>query len=159
MTRTRLAALATVLVLAGCAGPGASGSSPGAGAPAPAPDRAQGAPGAPRTETRAGGLVVEDLTVGDGAIAEKGMTAFVHYTGWLTDGTKFDSSLDRDQPFQFRIGAGSVIRGWDEGVVGMRAGGTRKLTIPPALGYGERAVGPIPANSTLVFEVQLLAVR
>ena len=105
-------------------------------------------------------LTYQDLVVGTGAEAAKGMTASVHYTGWLTDGTKFDSSLDRGRPFPFRIGAGSVIRGWDEGVAGMRVGGKRKLTIPPALAYGERGYpGAIPPNATLVFDVELLDVK
>ncbi len=106
------------------------------------------------------GLKYVDEKVGDGSLAEKGMTASVHYTGWLTDGTKFDSSLDRGQPFPFQLGAGSVIRGWDEGVVGMRVGGKRKLMIPSALGYGERGYPPvIPPNADLVFDVELLGVK
>ena len=106
------------------------------------------------------GLKYVDLKVGDGAVAEEGVTATVHYTGWLTNGTKFDSSVDRNQPFEFKLGAGQVIRGWDEGVKGMRTGGKRKLTIPPELGYGERGAGSsIPPNSTLVFEVELLGVK
>ena len=106
------------------------------------------------------GLKYQDLQVGNGALAESGMTASVHYTGWLTDGTKFDSSVDRGAPFSFRIGAGQVIRGWDEGVKGMRVGGKRKLTIPPDLGYGAQgAGGVIPPNATLVFDVELLGVR
>ena len=105
------------------------------------------------------GLMYEDLVVGDGAIAEKGQTVSVHYTGWLTDGTKFDSSKDRNDPFQFPLGGGRVIRGWDEGVAGMQVGGTRKLTIPPQLGYGARgAGGVIPPNATLVFDVELLEI-
>jgi FKBP-type peptidyl-prolyl cis-trans isomerase FkpA len=107
------------------------------------------------------GLKYQDLKVGDGAIAESGKTVQVHYTGWLTDGTKFDSSVDRGQPFSFRLGAGNVIRGWDEGVKGMRIGGKRKLTIPPDLGYGAAGTpgGPIPPNATLVFDVELLDVH
>ncbi len=106
--------------------------------------------------TLAGGLKYVDLKVGDGDIAEAGLTATVHYTGWLTDGTKFDSSVDRE-PFPFRIGANQVIRGWDEGVKGMRIGGKRKLTIPPDMGYGANGYPPdIPPNATLVFDVELL---
>lgn len=109
--------------------------------------------------TTASGLVIEDLEVGQGATAEKGMRVSVHYTGWLTDGRKFDSSKDRNDPFVFPLGAGHVIRGWDEGVQGMQEGGRRKLTIPPELGYGARgAGGVIPPNATLVFEVELLKV-
>ncbi len=108
--------------------------------------------------TLASGLIIEDLVTGDGAEAAAGQEVTVHYTGWLTDGRKFDSSKDRDDPFVFPLGGGRVIRGWDEGVQGMKVGGTRKLTIPPALGYGARgAGGVIPPNATLVFEVELLA--
>ena len=103
------------------------------------------------------GLVIEELVVGEGAEACAGQMVSVHYTGWLTDGSKFDSSKDRDEPFEFPLGGRRVIAGWDEGVQGMRIGGTRKLTIPPALGYGTRgAGGVIPPNATLVFEVELL---
>jgi FKBP-type peptidyl-prolyl cis-trans isomerase len=105
------------------------------------------------------GLEIQDLKVGDGAEAVKGKKVSVHYTGWLTNGTKFDSSLDRGKPFQFQLGAGQVIQGWDQGVAGMKIGGKRKLTIPPDLGYGARgAGGVIPPNATLVFEVELLGV-
>ena len=105
-------------------------------------------------------MQIEELTVGTGTEAKKGHLAVVHYTGWLTDGTKFDSSLDRNDPFSFALGGGSVIRGWDEGVVGMKIGGKRKLTIPPHMGYGARgAGGVIPPNATLVFEVELLDVK
>ena len=110
--------------------------------------------------TTASGLVIEEVEVGQGDIAEKGRHVSVHYTGWLTDGTKFDSSKDRNDPFSFPLGAGHVIRGWDEGVQGMQVGGVRKLTIPPQLGYGSRgAGGVIPPDATLVFEVELLAVH
>ncbi len=105
-------------------------------------------------------LVVEEIVLGEGALAEPGRTVSVHYTGWLTNGEKFDSSKDRNEPFDFPLGRGYVIPGWDQGVAGMKVGGSRKLTIPPHLGYGERgAGGVIPPNATLVFEVELLAVR
>ena len=107
----------------------------------------------------ASGLYYQDLTAGTGTLVTAGMTATVHYEGWLVDGTKFDSSRDRGQPFEFPVGAGQVIAGWDEGVLGMRQGGLRRLVIPPDLGYGERAIGPIPANSTLVFEIEVLGVQ
>ncbi len=112
------------------------------------------------------GLTMRVLEQGSGTTAEAGDTAVVHYTGWLYDeaaanhrGAKFDSSVDRNQPFDFTVGAGEVIRGWDEGVRGMRVGEIRELTIAPHLGYGNRAVGPIPPGSTLVFEVELLDVK
>ena len=104
-------------------------------------------------------LKIEDLVVGEGAEATSGQNVEVHYTGWLTDGTKFDSSVDRGNPFNFPLGGGQVIQGWDQGVVGMRIGGKRRLTIPPHLGYGARGAGSvIPPSSTLVFEVELLGV-
>jgi FKBP-type peptidyl-prolyl cis-trans isomerase FkpA len=109
--------------------------------------------------TTPSGLVYDDVKEGTGDTAQAGQMVSVHYTGWLTDGTKFDSSKDRNDPFQFPLGAGHVIRGWDEGVQGMKVGGTRKLTIPPELGYGARgAGGVIPPNATLVFEVELLKI-
>jgi FKBP-type peptidyl-prolyl cis-trans isomerase FkpA len=105
------------------------------------------------------GLKYEDLSEGEGDLAVSGQQVSVHYTGWLLDGEKFDSSVDRNQPFEFALGKGMVIRGWDEGVAGMRVGGKRRLTIPPQLGYGSRgAGGVIPPNATLVFDVELLAI-
>lgn len=110
--------------------------------------------------TTASGLTIEDITEGTGPQASAGQRVSVHYTGWLTDGRKFDSSKDRNDPFEFPLGAGHVIAGWDEGVQQMKVGGVRKLTIPPHLGYGTRgAGGVIPPNATLVFEVELLAIR
>jgi peptidylprolyl isomerase/FKBP-type peptidyl-prolyl cis-trans isomerase FkpA len=110
--------------------------------------------------TSSTGLIITDLVVGTGDEAVKGQAVDVHYTGWLTSGAKFDSSKDHGEPFTFILGGGQVIRGWDEGVQGMKVGGTRKLTIPPSLGYGSRgAGGVIPPNATLVFEVELLGVR
>ena len=111
------------------------------------------------TVTTASGLQYEVILTGDGATAKAGDMVTVHYTGWLTDGSKFDSSKDRNEPFEFNLGGGEVIRGWDEGVQGMQVGGIRKLTIPAALGYGSRGAGRvIPPNATLVFEVELLSV-
>jgi FKBP-type peptidyl-prolyl cis-trans isomerase len=125
-----------LLSLVACGGGGDSGTSPSGG----------------------GTLVIEDLVVGTGATAAVGDTVSVHYVGTLTNGTKFDSSYDRGQPYAFRIGAGQVIAGWDQGVPGMKVGGKRRLTIPPSLGYGSQAYGPIPANSTLIFDIELVSI-
>jgi len=135
--------LAALALVVGCSSPAASsGASAG------------------KEVTMADGLKFTDDQVGTGAEATSGKTATVHYTGWLTDGTKFDSSKDHGQPFSFPVGGGRVIKGWDEGVVGMKVGGKRTLTIPPELGYGSRgAGGVIPPNATLKFEVELLDVK
>ena len=107
-----------------------------------------------------GSVKIDEVTVGTGAEAVNGKTVSVHYTGTLMDGKKFDSSLDRGQPFKFELGKGQVIQGWEKGIVGMKVGGKRKLTIPPELGYGERGAGNvIPPNATLNFDVELLGVE
>jgi len=105
------------------------------------------------------GLVAEDIVVGQGKVAVTGSTVSVHYVGTLVSGEKFDSSRDRGEPFEFTLGSGAVIQGWDKGIVGMKVGGKRKLTIPPGLAYGENGIGPIPPNATLVFEVELMDVK
>jgi FKBP-type peptidyl-prolyl cis-trans isomerase len=131
----RLLAVLSLLILAACGG-GDSGASPSGG----------------------GTLVIEDLVVGTGATAAVGDTVTVHYVGTFTNGTRFDSSYERNQPYPFRIGAGQVIAGWDQGVPGMKVGGKRRLTIPPDLAYGSQGRGAIPPNTTLVFEIDLLSI-
>jgi FKBP-type peptidyl-prolyl cis-trans isomerase FkpA len=130
----------------------ASDASADASVAAEAPDAATATPGK---------VKIEDKTVGTGPAAKEGDNITVDYTGWLTDGKKFDSSVDSGKPFSFQLGAGQVIQGWDQGVVGMKVGGVRRLTIPPELAYGETGAGggAIPANATLVFEVKLISVN
>lgn len=112
------------------------------------------------TQTLESGLIIEDEKIGEGEEVKSGDTISIHYTGTFTNGQKFDSSLDRSQPFETQIGAGKVIKGWDEGVIGMKIGGKRRLIIPPALAYGEQGVpGSIPPNSTLIFELELLEIK
>ena len=111
-------------------------------------------------QTMSNGLQIEDLKIGEGSEVKKFDIVTVNYTGTLEDGTKFDSSLNPGRtPFRFTVGAGQVIKGWDEGLMGMKVGGKRKLTIPPELGYGSRDNGPIPANSTLIFDIDLLGIE
>jgi FKBP-type peptidyl-prolyl cis-trans isomerase FkpA len=105
------------------------------------------------------GLYYEDVATGNAPTAMRGRWVSVLYRGWLADGTLFDQSVDARDPLEFRLGAGTVIKGWDEGLAGVRLGGIRKLVIPPSLGYGHRPTGPIPANSVLVFEIQVVGVR
>ena len=116
-------------------------------------------PGTPPLQTTASGLQFQDIVAGTGAQPQAGQTVTVNYTGWLNDGTKFDSSLDRNQPFGFVLGKGQVIKGWDEGLATMKVGGKRRLVIPPGLGYGAQANGKIPANSQLTFDVELVDVK
>ncbi len=138
-----------------------TGAAAGAGATADAGAATEaGASSSARVVTTASGLKYEDLRLGTGPSPQTGQIAVVHYTGWLTDGTKFDSSVDRGTPFEFPVGQGRVIQGWDEGVATMKVGGKRKLMIPPDLGYGARGAGNvIPPNAELVFDVELLAVK
>ena len=111
-------------------------------------------------EAMNGELIIEDLKVGEGSEVVKYNIVTVNYTGWLTDGTKFDSSLNPGRsPFRFTVGGGQVIKGWDEGLIGMKVGGKRKLTIPPSMGYGNQDMGVIPPNSTLIFEIDLLIIE
>lgn len=126
----------------------------------PAPTAPSGIPPLPsdaKTQTLPDGLQIIDIKEGTGPAAQSGQKLTVNYTGWLQDGTKFDSSLDRGQPFTFTLGQGQVIKGWDEGLVGMKVGGKRRLIIPPSLGYGSQQQGKIPPNSTLVFDIDLLS--
>lgn len=118
-----------------------------------------GTPALPGSITLSDGLIIQDVEVGSGEEAVPGARVAVHYVGMLQDGKKFDSSLDRGQPIAFVLGSGQVIPGWEEGIRGMKVGGRRVLVIPPALGYGSNTVGPIPANSTLIFQVQLVGVQ
>jgi peptidylprolyl isomerase len=156
----------TLALLAGCQGReetppaethGETASEPAA-TEAPGPTEV---PADAEVVTTESGLKYVDLVVGSGASPEPGQIAVVHYTGWLTDGTKFDSSRDRGQPFTFPVARGRVIKGWDEGVASMNVGGKRKLMLPPDLGYGEEGAGGglIPPNAELVFEVELLDIR
>jgi FKBP-type peptidyl-prolyl cis-trans isomerase FkpA len=142
----------------------AQGTTPSGAQSAAQPSRPESQTSTPAASNgnaeKTAGLIIADEAVGEGPAAKSGDRVTVHYTGWLTDGTKFDSSKDKDQPFSFSLGAGNVIAGWDQGVAGMKVGGKRKLTIPPDLGYGARgAGGVIPPNATLKFDVELLKIN
>ena len=172
-------AIALVIAVAGCqestpggsapAGAGGSGTSTSTPSTTTTTSSETGMSAGAKTEAAApaaqevtmpSGLKYQDLVVGTGAEATPGKRVAVHYTGWLTNGTKFDSSVDRGQPYVFPLGGGEVIRGWDEGIVGMKVGGKRKLTIPPDLAYGAAGRQPvIPPNSTLMFDVELVSVN
>ena len=167
MTVRSLALVLSALAVLGCS----SRDKPAETAPAAAPAATEAAaaptdaPASTGTDTMA--LQKTDLAPGNGVEIKSGQTALVHYTGWLYDaaapenkGKKFDSSVDRNEPFEFPVGAGMVIKGWDEGVVGMKVGGKRRLVIPPEMGYGARgAGGVIPPGATLVFDVELVEIR
>jgi FKBP-type peptidyl-prolyl cis-trans isomerase FkpA len=164
VTRTALLAFATLFaaaVLSGCTPAAPAASTDPAAAPAAAPAQETLQPDVfPGNTADVTELKIEDIKVGTGAEAVAGKVVSVHYTGWLTDGTKFDSSKDSGTPFQFNLGAGDVIAGWDQGVAGMKVGGARMLTIPAELGYGASgSSGVIPPNATLVFRVELLGVE
>ena len=164
MTRAQLSFAILVLASLAACKPASPPANEQASSAAPAGETA--APAAPAAVAAITELQKTDLAVGTGDAIVAGKEAVVHYTGWLYDpqaseqkGTKFDSSRDRGQPFSFNVGAGSVIRGWDEGVVGMQVGGQRRLIIPPDMAYGDRSSGPIPPGSTLLFDVELLAIK
>ena len=150
----KLALVVVLLALAGCPDSGSTTAT------STATTKGEGPP--PTTEPAvktASGLVYHELHVGTGPAAEKGRTVVVHYHGWLADGTTFDASRPRGEPFEFVLGQGEVIKGWDEGVAGMKVGGARRLIVPPGLGYGDQAMGKIPPGSTLTFDVELLGVK
>ena len=158
---SKLSYLVGVGVLAPIVALGLQGCGPGPESASRTPPSQASAPaGSASVPAQASVLAVVDEVVGTGPEAKSGDKVRVHYTGWLTDGRKFDSSLDRRRPFSFTLGANEVIAGWDQGVAGMKVGGKRKLTIPPDLGYGaEGAGGVIPPNATLVFDVELLKIE
>lgn len=152
--KTQISILITALMLTACT----SSETPSAPPVTPTSSAPASASNAPRTTSS--GLIIETLAAGSGPTAKSGDKVSVHYTGWLTNGTKFDSSRDRNEPFSFRLGAGQVIPGWDEGVAGMQPGGKRRLTVPAHLAYGPRgAGGVIPPNAVLIFEVELLTIQ
>jgi peptidylprolyl isomerase len=158
-----VAGLGLVATVAACGGNDEEASPTPSASLAQSPSGTQAAGGPPAVSgeptTTASGLQFIDVKVGDGASPQTGQTVVVHYTGWLANGTKFDSSVDRGQPFSFVIGTGQVIKGWDEGVATMKVGGKRRLIIPPELGYGANDYGPIPGNAQLIFDVELIQIK
>ncbi len=171
----RLLAVATLVTISGCregnSGDGGSAAAPSSVTPTPGtspiasgtvsgvPTTVKSGSGAVPEISTASGLKYQELKVGTGEEAAVGKVVSVHYTGWLTDGTKIDSSLDGGTPLEFPLGAAGIIRGWNEGLAGMRVGGRRKLTIPPSLGYGDVGRPPVPPNATLIFDVELVGVK
>lgn len=156
----RLVILTLGLAAAGCGGGTPANTAPDPGAPAPTVEGPAAPEQAPTPVTTPSGLQYIELSLGNGPLAVPGTRVSVHYTGWLLDGTKFDSSLDRNMPFEFRLGAGEVIPGWDEGIANMHVGDRRQLIIPAALAYGRHGSPPnIPPDATLIFDVYLLGVR
>lgn len=150
--------VAVVLVVAGCGGGDDGGNADSGDGGGDVAAESGDCPTEPTTTDS--GLVIEEIECGDGEEAQKGDTLEVHYEGRLEDGTKFDASRDHGSTFEFQVGAGQVIQGWDEGLIGMKIGGKRKLTIPPELGYGAAGAPPaIPPNSTLVFEIELVDIK
>jgi len=155
-----LAMLATVALMAAQTSKSGAQKSTAAPQAAAAPKTSGPTPVTGKPQTTLSGVEYWDIKVGTGQTAVAGKRLSMHYTGWLTNGKKFDSSLDRGEPFEFTLGRGQVIKGWDEGVAGMKVGGKRQLKIPPAAGYGARGAGNvIPPNATLIFDVELVAVK
>ena len=155
-----LAMFATVALMAAQTSKSSAQKSTAAPKAAATPKTSGPTPVTGKPQTTLSGVEYWDIKVGTGATAVAGKKLSMHYTGWLTDGKKFDSSFDRGEPFEFTLGKGQVIKGWDEGVAGMKVGGKRQLKIPPAAGYGARGAGNvIPPNATLIFDVELVAVK
>lgn len=148
------------LLAAGCSGSRGSNAEP-TGDPTSNPAAASAPPGTGKVHKLASGLVYQDVVIGNGKMADPGLAVSVHYTGWLMDGTEFDSSVRRGQSYQFVLGSGRVIQGWEQGIKGMRVGGKRKLTVPPDLAYGTEGFGggTIPPNATLLFDIELISVK
>lgn len=150
----RITCVLMAVLLAGCGGGAGAGAAPEPVSYAPAVNV-----DLEQMQRLPSGVYVRDLRVGEGAPARRGSRMAVHFVGWLPDGTRFDALVPPAPPVEFRLGEGEVIRGWDEGLVGMRAGGQRQLIVPPSMGYGRRSVGAVPAGATLVFVIDLVSAR